>query len=89
MKKNKHAYSSFTLIFGVKDINIHKQRYLHGEAIYELIARNSTETSINWQTFTKFAFLIGIDERQLFSSLSIFNINIFEKISFQVRVSHS
>jgi len=49
--------------------------------MFEIVARSSTATHVTWQEFIRFGYLMGINECAIYDHLSMFNINIFHKIS--------
>eukprot|EP01095_Lingulamoeba_sp_RSL-Kostka_P007685 TRINITY_DN2472_c0_g1_i1.p1 TRINITY_DN2472_c0_g1~~TRINITY_DN2472_c0_g1_i1.p1 ORF type:complete len:257 (-),score=58.72 TRINITY_DN2472_c0_g1_i1:105-875(-) len=53
--------------------------YQHYEILFEIIHHGKDELS--WGDFAKFGYIIGLSEKELFSRLAFFNIDIFETIT--------
>eukprot|EP00339_Tiarina_fusa_P010964 CAMPEP_0117028906 /NCGR_PEP_ID=MMETSP0472-20121206/20979_1 /TAXON_ID=693140 ORGANISM="Tiarina fusus, Strain LIS" /NCGR_SAMPLE_ID=MMETSP0472 /ASSEMBLY_ACC=CAM_ASM_000603 /LENGTH=236 /DNA_ID=CAMNT_0004736529 /DNA_START=167 /DNA_END=877 /DNA_ORIENTATION=- len=77
----KSFFLLFSLIAALETGNGKQFLYLHLDAMFELIARSSTATHVTWQEFIRFGYLMGINECDIYNYLSMFNINIFHKIS--------
>merc|ERR1712137_320212 len=77
----KSFFLLFSLITALESGDARQFLYLHMDAMFEIVARSYTATHLTWQEFIRFGYLMGINETDIFNYLSVFNLNIFHKIS--------